>query len=68
MTAEFQRAQDMLSAMQQQRDQALNANVSLLAVLAAKDREITEKNAQIVELKQQIAERQAGNTKRVTGT
>ncbi len=68
MTAELQRAQDMLSAMQQQRDQALNANVSLLAVLAAKDREITEKNAQIVELKQQIAERQAGNTKRVTGT
>ena len=68
MTAELQRAQDMLSAMQQQRDQALNANVSLLAVLAAKDREITEKNAQIVELKQQIAERQASNTKRVMGT
>jgi hypothetical protein len=35
MNAEFLRAQDMLTAMQQQRDSALNANVHALVEIAA---------------------------------
>jgi len=41
MNAELQRAQDMLGAMQHQRDQALNANVFA--------------NAQILELQREVA-------------
>lgn len=40
MTPELQRAQDMLAAMQAQRDNALNAMVMAQAELAARDREL----------------------------
>lgn len=56
MNPELERAQDMLSAMQMQRDNALNAMVHAQAALAAKDREIAA-------LRQQLEETQhAGKT------
>jgi predicted nucleic acid-binding Zn-ribbon protein len=47
MNSEIQRAQDMLAAMQMQRDNALNAMVMAQAELASRDREIAALRKQI---------------------
>lgn len=52
MNPELQRAQDMLSAMQQQRDYALNAMVHAQAELAAQGREVAALRQQIEALKE----------------
>lgn len=56
MTADLQRAQDLLTAMQAQRDQALNAVVHAQAELAARDRLLVEKDNLIAEQSATIAE------------
>lgn len=47
MNPELQRAQDMLAAMQMQRDNALNAMVMAQAEIAARDREIATLREQV---------------------
>jgi hypothetical protein len=55
MNTDLQRAQDMLNAMQQQRDQALNAMVNASAEVASLRRELAAKDARIAELEKPIA-------------
>lgn len=47
MTPEQHRVNDILAAMQQQRDMALNQVVELSAMLAAKDRELKQAQEQL---------------------
>lgn len=56
MTTELQRAQDLLTAMQGQRDNALNANVHMQAELLAAQRRIGELMAEKTLLETQLSE------------
>jgi predicted nucleic acid-binding Zn-ribbon protein len=53
--SDLQKFQDMLAAMQAQRDQALNAHVMLQAELASVRRTIAERDARIKELEAEIS-------------
>lgn len=55
MNKELQRAQDMLTAMQQQRDNALNAIVMMQADLADTRRALEDKDKEVAELRAQFA-------------
>jgi cell division protein FtsB len=55
MNADLQRLQDMLAAMQSQRDQALNAHVVQQAEIAALRRTVAERDAQIKQLQDDVA-------------
>lgn len=55
MNPELQRAQDMLGAMQAQRDTALNANVHMQAELMAAQRRIGELMAEKTSLENQLS-------------
>lgn len=50
MSPELQRAQDMLGAMQQQRDQALNANVLAHAQILSLQRDVAALQEQVRQL------------------
>ena len=52
MNQDTQRANDMLAAMQMQRDNALNAMVHAQAELAARDREIAALRTELAALKE----------------
>jgi uncharacterized protein YeeX (DUF496 family) len=54
MNADLQRLQDMLAAMQSQRDQALNAHVVQQAEIAALRRTVAERDCQIKAFEEEI--------------
>lgn len=56
MTSDLQKFNDMLAAMQAQRDQALNAVVMARAESAGLRRELAAKDAQIAELQKTVNE------------
>ncbi|HVQ43800.1 MAG TPA: hypothetical protein VMT30_02445 [Candidatus Saccharimonadia bacterium] len=62
MNQELQRAQDMISAMQGQRDNALNSVVMLQADLAAARRTIDDMSKELTEVRAQLAAPQAAPT------
>lgn len=60
MKKELQQAQDLIDAMQKQRDDALNANVVAGANLAASQRECLELKTKIHELEAKLMEQAPG--------